>query len=450
MSNPRLRDPLRRPAFRRLALSYAVNEMGDWMGIIALSVLVFDETGSAVATAALFLAAQFLPALVVPLFVAKAEQPSPRVALPLIYCAEAAAFGGLALLATNFSLVGVLILASLDGILAVGSRALTRAIVVSLLEPEGELRSGNAVLNLAFTWGAAVGPALAGLIVAEFSIQSALLLDAISFCAMGWILVSCKGLPHSEPESRTLRERVGAGLAHIRGRVTLRRLLMIQAAAFVFFSAVIPVEVIFAKETLGAGDTGYGILLASWGVGMVIGGFVFAAMRQTALPILLFLSTVTVGISYLGLAAAPSLLIACAASVLGGSGNGVQWVGVISAVQDLTGPGMQARVLSVLEAIGAAMPGVGYLLGGLIAAGSGPRTTFLVAGIGVLATAAIAAPLLGARWPELATRTDPNGIDPGNEIALELIPAIARGGAGESRSNTEPVPKTTTEAEILS
>ena len=40
-------DPLRRPLFRRLATTYAVNELGDWMGIIALSVLVFDQTGSA-------------------------------------------------------------------------------------------------------------------------------------------------------------------------------------------------------------------------------------------------------------------------------------------------------------------------------------------------------------------------------------------------------------------
>jgi len=40
MRRPRLTDPLRRPLFRRLATTYAVNELGDWMGIIALSVLV--------------------------------------------------------------------------------------------------------------------------------------------------------------------------------------------------------------------------------------------------------------------------------------------------------------------------------------------------------------------------------------------------------------------------
>jgi MFS family permease len=422
MSNPRLRDPLRRPLFRRLALSYSLNEMGDWMGVIALSVLVFDETGSALATAALFLATQFLPALAVPIFVAKAEQPPPRIALPLIYCGEAVAFICLALLATNFSLAGVVVLASLDGILAVGSRALTRSVVVSFLQPEGELRAGNAILNIAYTWGAAIGPAIAGLVVAQFSVQFALLLDAASFCAMGWLLVSCRGLPHPEIEEGKLGERVRAGLAHIKSRATLRRLLVAQAMAFVFFSAVIPVEVIFAKETLGVGDTGYGVLLASWGAGMVAGGFAFAGLRKVPLPLLLFLSTVAVGVSYLGLAAAPSLLVACLAAVVGGSGNGVQWVGVISAVQELTATRMQARVMSVLESIGAAMPGVGFAVGGLIAAIGGPRVTFLVAGIGVLVIVAIAAPILGSKWPERVAIPSPNELDGGNDIVLELIP----------------------------
>jgi MFS family permease len=402
--------------------------MGDWMGIIALSVLVFDETGSAVATAVLFLATQFLPGLVVPVFVTKVEKRPPRLTLPVIYCVEAAAFGGLALLATNFSLLGVVVFASVDGVLAVGSRALTRSVVVSLLEPEGELRAGNAILNLAFTWGAAIGPAIAGLVVAGFSVQTALLLDAVSFLAMGGLLASCRDLPQPEVEPGTVRERVRAGVAYLRDKVTLRRLLLAQASAFVFFSAVIPVEVIFAKETLGVGDTGYGVLLASWGAGMVVGGFAFALLRRAKLPILLFLSTIAVGISYLGLSIAPTLALACAASVVGGAGNGVQWVGVISAVQELTDANMQGRVLSVLESIGAAMPGIGYMLGGLIAAGSGPRTTFLVAGVGVLAIALLAAAGLGSHWAGRLTDADSRNLDGGSEVVLELIPAASHSG----------------------
>jgi Transmembrane secretion effector len=424
MRRSRLTDPLRRPQFRRLAASYGVNELGDWMGIVALSVLVFDRTGSALATAGLFLGTRFLPALAAPLLVAKVEQPPPRFALPVIYCGEAAAFGALALFggSDDFLLAGVIALAAIDGALALTGRALTRAVVAALLEPAGELRAGNAVLNVAFTGSAALGPGIAGLIVAGFGVQSALLLDAASFYAIAWIIFRAGPLPQTEPDPGKARDRVRAGIAYIRERPTLRRLLLAQGAAFVFFAAVIPIEVIYSKETLGTGDSGYGLLLASWGVGMVLGSVVFALVRRAPLPVLLFFSTLAVGAGYLGLAVAPTLAVACGASIVGGAGNGVQWVSAISAVQELTAAGMQARVMSVLESIGAAMPGVGYLVGGLIAAGASPRTTFLVAGIGVLAIVAVATPLLGKKWPERREEEGPGALDAEREIMVELIP----------------------------
>lgn len=438
MRKARLTDPLKKPQFRRLAASYAVNELGDWMGIVALSVLVFDRTGSALATAGLFLGTRFLPALIAPILVAKVEQPPPRFALPVIYCGEAAAFGALALFAGDgFWLVGVIVLATIDGALALTGRALTRAVVAALLEPRGELRAGNAVLNVAFTGSAAIGPGIAGLIVAGFGVQTALLLDAASFYAIAWILLTAGPLPHAEPDPGLVRDRVRAGLAYIRERATLRRLLFAQGAAFVFFAAVIPIEVIYSKETLGAGDSGYGLLLASWGVGMVIGSFVFALVRRAPLPVLLFFSTLAVGAGYLGLAVAPTLAFACAASIVGGAGNGVQWVSAISAVQELTVAGMQARVMSVLESIGAAMPGVGYLVGGLIASAIDPRATFLVAGIGVLAIVAIAAPLMGTKWPESRGNTGPEALDAEEEIMVELIPVGGR--STPARSDSEVV-----------
>jgi hypothetical protein len=398
MRRPRLTDPLRRPLFRRLAMTYGVNELGDWMGIVALSVLVFDRTGSALAVTGLFLGTRFLPALLAPVLVVRAEQPPPRFALPVIYCGEAAAFGGLALLAGRFSLAAVIALAAVDGTLALTGRALTRAVVASLLGPSGELRAGNAVLNMAFTGAAALGPGIAGLVVAGFGVESALLLDAASFYLIAWILFAAGPLPRAEPEPGLVRKRLRAGFGYIRSQATLQGLLIAQGGAFVFFAAVIPIEVIYAKQTLAAGDSGYGLLLASWGAGMVVGGLVFAAIRRSPLPYLLFFSTLTVGAGYLGLAVAPTLALACCASVVGGAGNGVQWVAAISAVQELTVPGMQARVMSVLESIGAAMPGIGYVAGGLIATAREPRATFLVAGIGVLAIVALAVPLL-RRWP---------------------------------------------------
>ncbi len=407
------------------------------MGIIALSVLVFDQTESALATAALFLGTRFLPALLAPILVTRAERPPPRFALPLIYCGEAAAFAGLALLVDDFSLPAVIALAAIDGALALAGRALTRAVVATALEPSGELRAGNALLNVAFTGGAAIGPALAGLVVAGFGVQTALLLDAISFYAVAWILFTAGSMPHAEPEPGRMRERVRAGIAYIRQQTLLRRILTAQGLAFVFFAAVLPVEVVYVKETLGSSDTGYGLMLACWGGGMVLGSILFARLRQAPLPNLLFFSTLAVGAGYLGLAAAPTLAVACVASVLGGAGNGVQWVATISAVQELTEESMQARVMSVLESIGAAMPGVGFAVGGVIAALVSPRMTFLVAGCGVIAIVVVMAPLLGGNWLQKGEVPDEMpqeaSLDGPDDVVVELIPGNYRSGNLEER-----------------
>lgn len=427
MRRSRLAPPLRRPQFRRLAVSYLINEAGDWMGIVALSVLVFDRTGSVVATTGLFFGTRFLPALLAPILVSRVEQPPPRLALPLLYCGEAAAFGALALLSGNsFSLAAIIAVSAIDGTLALTGSSLTRAVVAALLEPSGELRSGNAVLNVGLTICAAVGPALAGVIVAGFGVQTALLLDAASFYAIAWLLFTAGPLPRAKADEGHTRDRIRAGIAYLREQTKLRRLLLAQGAAFIFFALVIPIEVVFAKETLGTGDSGYGIMLASWGCGMVIGSIVFAAAQRIALPILLFFSTLAVGAGYLGMAAAPTLAAACAASVVGGTGNGVQWVSAISAVQELTELKMQARIMSVLWSIGTAMPGVGYALGAVVVVALDPRAAFLVAGIGVIAIATIAVPLLGSDWPESREKTGPEGLDAEEELMVELIPVGVR------------------------
>jgi len=109
--------PLRVPAFGRLLFSYTTNSIGDYVGLVALAVLVYGETGDPLATTALFIAAQFLPAFLAPMLTAKADQQSLRRVLPAIYATEAVVFGVLALLAGSFSLAPVLALALLDGVL---------------------------------------------------------------------------------------------------------------------------------------------------------------------------------------------------------------------------------------------------------------------------------------------------------------------------------------------
>jgi len=407
----RLRGPLRRPLFRRLLVTYSINEMGDWMGIVALSVLVFELTNSPLATAGLFLGTRFLPAFLGPLLVTRVERIRPRIVLPLIYVVEVAAFGVLAVLATHFSLALVIVVATIDGTMALAGRSLTRAIVVALLEPTGELRQGNGLLNIAFTTAAGIG------------VQAALYLNAASFYIVALVIVTAGLLPRVEPEEGGTWDRVKAGVTYLREQARLRRVLVAQGLAFIFFSAVAPLEVVYAKETLGASDTGYGLLLTTWGVGMVGGSLIFARVEKTPLIVLLLLSTVTVGISYLGMGIAPTLAVACAFSVLGGVGNGVEWVSAISAVQELTESGMQARIMAVLESVAAAMPGVGFALGGVLAAVASTRTTFAVSGFGVLAIALLIVPLRRNWHPSRDARPDGGfPLDETDDVVLELLP----------------------------
>jgi MFS family permease len=244
---------------------------------------------------------------------------------------------------------------------------------------------------------------------------------------IAWILFRAGNMPQAEPEPGRMRERVRAGLAYIRNKTLLRRVLVAQGVAFIFFAAVLPVEVVYVKETLESTDTGYGLMLASWGLGMVLGSLLFARLRQSSLGYLLLVSTLAVGAGYLGLAAAPTLAAACVASILGGAGNGVQWVTAISAVQELTVESMQARVMSVLESIGAAMPGIGFAIGGVIATLLSPRMTFLIAGSGVIAIVVVMTPLIRGNWLESDEVSKAPPLDGLDDVVVELLPGTHSG-----------------------
>ena len=395
-------QPLRESGFRPLLTGFFVNELGDWFGSVALAILVFDQTGSPIATAGLFMATQFLPAFLAPPLVARLELLRSGRALPWVYAAEALVFGLLALTAAEFALAAVIVLAAVDGALASAARALSRATAAALLAPRGRLREGNALLNLGFTFGAAAGPALAGFAVAAWGAQAALLADAASFLLVAALVTRVPGLELAASEPSPWAERLREGLAYVRARADLRRLILAEGAAIVFFALVLPIEVVFALETLDAGDAGYGALLAAWGVGMFLGALVFTGMRHRSLRSLLAVSTLAIGLAYLATAAAPSLLVACLAALAGGTGNGVQWVALVSAVQELTEERLQARVVSVLESAASAAPGIGFLAGGAIAAATNPRVSFAVAGVGVLAVLAIA--VVGLRRTRLGDR----------------------------------------------
>jgi MFS family permease len=371
--------------------SYTVNEFGDSFAIVALAVLVYDSTGEVAPTAALFLAGKFLPALVAPFLTARLDQIAVRRTLPWLYAIEALAFVALALIATTeFALALVLILALIDGAVAVTARALTRGAIAAILQPAHLLREGNALLNIGFAFAVVGGSALAGLLISELGLEAALLVDAASFALIAVVLGITRNLPKPQGEGQPTVERLRSGLAFVRRDPRVRLLLGGQSLALILFTLIIPIEVIYAKESLGTTSAGFGILLASWGAGIVAGSILFVSLRNRSAAGLILLSTAAIGLAYLGMAGAQSLFIACLLSVLGGTGNGIQWVSVMTALQEATPSDYQARVVGLLESALAAMPGVGYLIGGILTAAWSPRTAYAVAGIGTLVLVLVA------------------------------------------------------------
>jgi Transmembrane secretion effector len=417
---------LRSPRLRRIIAAYTVNRLGTWFGFVALAVAVFDHTHSALTVAGLLLAGQVVPAFAVPAVVARVEASPRRGELSGLYFFEAAATSALAVLLWHFWLPAVLLLAALDGTAALAASALLRAELArvarqeagarSASEPAEEVgheaeRSANAALNVAFSSTFMLGPALGSLVVAGAGASAALFLDAVSFVACGALLVDLR--PHvEEAGGQSVGARLVVAWEHINGMPALRRLLLTESLALVFFESAAPVEVVYAKATLHAGSSGYGLLLTSWGVGVVVGSVAFARATRLPLGTLLSGGALAVGLAYIGLAIAPSLAVACVAALIGGGGQGVQWASLISAVQRLTPPALHGRVMGAVESLGALAPAVGLSLGGAVVALSSPRGGFLVAGVGAIVS--------GAAFVRLSLKTlGPPGVESSADDAPE-------------------------------
>jgi MFS family permease len=151
-----------------------------------------------------------------------------------------------------------------------------------------------------------------------------------------------------------------------------------------FFYLVVPVTVVYATQSLHAGSGGYAAMLTSWGAGVAIGSAVQVRVARRVGATMILLSTGAVAAGYLGTAVAPTLALACGASVIGGIGNGTQWASVETAVHQLVDEAFRARTTAVLESLAAIAPGAGIVLGGTLTALFSPRAAYFAAGGGLV------------------------------------------------------------------
>src|SRR4051794_19342198 len=176
---------LRSPHFRSLFVSRAVSELGTWFAYIALTVAVYDHTGSARWVGALLLL-DFLPSIALGYVAGRLLDRMVRK--HLLVAAEAASafvFLGLALV---HSLWALFALAALAGVAGSIFKPGVRAALPSLVD-DRELPRANALIRTASSAAILAGPPLAGILVAAAGTGPVLLLNAVSF-AVSAVLVA--------------------------------------------------------------------------------------------------------------------------------------------------------------------------------------------------------------------------------------------------------------------
>jgi predicted MFS family arabinose efflux permease len=379
-----VRGVLRLGPFRRLLAAYTLNELAWSFGALALALLVYRRTGSALGSTAFFLCTQFLPALISPISVARLDQLHPRVVLSLLYALEAGLYVALGFTASHVSVAIVLVIATADGVIALTARSLARAATVAVTSEAGLLREGNALANSLFSICFMAGPAIGGVVVVAGGTKAALLVNGAVFVVITATLATARGLPEPVRAPGPRRGRIRAALAHARERPLIRLLLILQTTLMLFFTMSIPVEVVYAQHSLHTGAAGYGVLLSAWGAGAVAGSTIYAKWRRLPVRELIALGSAFLGVGFVVMAVAPSIAIAVVGSVIAGVGNGIEAVAARTALQEQVEAQWMALMMSFNESLTQAVPGAGILLGGAIATLASPRAALALGGIGGL------------------------------------------------------------------
>jgi MFS family permease len=389
-------------AYRRLLCAYALNVFAWNLGAVALTILVYRRTGSAVGTAAFFVSAQFVPAFFSPFLVARLQRHAQRRVLPTLYALQALTYLVLASLVSRFSLAPMLSLVFVDGVVALTAASLLRASTVAVLKPKGLLREGNAVMNGAFSVAFMISPAVAGIASAAGYSAAALVANGCIFGAAALTIATTSRLPTADEAEASEPGRLRAALAYVTQHAEIRVLLGLQASALAFFAMSMPVEVLLAQHTLHAGAEGYGVMASGWGIGAVVGSAAYARWQGLSSRTLLALSTAMLAFGFGLMAGAPSVMIAALGCVLSGVGNGIEVVAARTALQEHAEQSWMPLVMSFNESISQAAPGVGIVLGGSIAAVGGPRLALATASLGALVVAAGVLIVLQAPAPTVA------------------------------------------------
>jgi len=397
---------LKVPNFRRYYIGQAISMIGTWMQSVAQSWLVYVLTHSAT-DLGLVVALQTLPVLLLgPYGGVIADRVDKRRLMVVLQSAMGVQALVLGLLAVTGAVRywQILVLAVVLGLNNSFENPTRQAFVLEMVGPD-EVRNAVSLNSTMVNAARAVGPAVAGVLIATVGVGVCFLLNAASFIAVVFSLstMDLAMLQPSPPAGRS-KGQVREGFRYVARtpRLLIPLVMMGIVGTLAYeFQVVLPVV---AKGTFHGGAEAYGFLTAAMGVGAVVGGLMVAARGKTGLR------PFTIAVVGLGLAMAfaafsPVLAVELVALALVGYAS-VSFLATGNTTLQLESePSMRGRVMSLWAvAFMGTTPIGGPLLGWIIATTNGR------VGLGVGAAACLLAASIGvtAVWklnPRLGQRT---------------------------------------------
>jgi len=275
----RMLGALRHRNYRLFLTGQIISTIGTWMQSVAMPWLALQLTHSGLLVG-LVLAVQFTPVLLGSQFGGiVADRFRKRSILLVTQAAFTIPSFSLFLLSSSGHAMywEVLIAAAATGIINAFDVPARQSFVVEMVGKQ-DLMNAIALNSSVFNGAAVVGPSVAGVIIGAVGVPVCFLANSVSYLAAVGALLLMRNLPAimREQHDQRWRQRLAEGASYV-VREPVVGLLLIDVAVFSLFAmnrlTLIP---LFADQVLHAGASGFGFLMASMGLGALVGALTLA------------------------------------------------------------------------------------------------------------------------------------------------------------------------------
>lgn len=390
------------PSFRRLFFAHATSRSGDAFNTVALVVLVFQLTGSGFGVAATVVF-EVLPILLLGPVAGLVADRYPR--RRVMIGADLARAVLVSVLVLTHSWVGLAFVVAFG--LSVGSILFNPAassLVPDLIDEDQIVRANTALWTVAVAAQIVLAP-LAGVVIAWAGVGPAFAVNAASYVGSAMFLSRLDA--GRAPAAIIVRGWAGVrqGIEVVRTSRLLRRLAVVQILASLSAGATSGLLVLLASERLNVGPSGFGMLIASIGLGAAVGPLLFGRFIKPANKAWLFGPFALRGAVDLTLATVTQPVLAGGVLGLYGIGTSTGMIAYQSTLQTVVPTEVRGRAFALFDVLwnGARLISLG--LGGLLAETVSIQAVYAVAGLLLLAAAATGlSTKLPPAVPDAATR----------------------------------------------